>query len=191
MKKYLLITLLFLLSVACLAQSTAHLKFKGIPIDGNFKDFAGKLIQKGFTEVEATSDGILLSGNFMARPNVLVGVYPDPTSKVVSGVSAMIEAGDSWTMIEKEYNSIVDTYKEKYGDPSEHSEDFSPEVIDDDFYRKRSIKDGQCNYKSIWYVEGGKIIITISYLYSKNYIICAYADEQNVKALRQSIIDDI
>ena len=190
MKRITICAIVFFLTFALYAQD-AHLKFKGIPIDGNYKEFAQKLVQKDFKQIEATSDGIVLSGNFMATPGVMVLVYPDPTSKAVSAVSAMIEAGDNWSTIESKYYDVVDTYKEKYGEPTEHVEDFTTDVHNDDFFRKNALHDGQCNYKSLWEVEGGRIVISLAYFQFKYYVICAYVDEQNVKALRQTIIDDI
>ena len=191
MKRALLITLLILFSVVCLGQNNVHLKFKGIPIDGNYKEFAHQLVQKGFKQIEASNDGILLTGNFMAMPSVMVVIYPDPTSKTVSVVSAMIEAGDNWPTIEGKYNDVVATYKEKYGEPSEHIEEFTTEVYNDDYVRKNALQKDQCNYKTQWDVDGGRIVISLAYFQLKHYVICAYVDEQNVKALRQTIIDDI
>ena len=179
---------LFAISVS--AQD-AHLKFKGIPIDGDYKAFAQKLVQKGFRQIESSADGIALTGNFMATPGVMVVIYPDPTSKAVSVVSAMIEAGDSWAQIESKYFDVIDTYKEKYGEPTEHVEEFTTEVYNSDSWRRNALHDGQCNYKTIWDTEGGRIVISPTYLNFNYYIVCAYVDEQNVKALRQTIIDDI
>lgn len=191
MKKTLLIALLTLFSVVCLGQEDAHLKFKGIPIDGEYKAFSQKLVQKGFKQVEVSTDGIVLVGNFMATPGVMVVIYPDPTSKAVSMVSAMIETGDSWAQIESKYYDVIDTYKEKYGEPTEHVEEFTTEVHNSDSWRKNALHDGQCNYKTLWETEGGRIVISLTYFNFKHYIVCAYVDEQNVKALRQTIIDDI
>lgn len=190
MKKILISTIAAFLVFSSQAQD-AHLKFKGIPIDGNYKEFAQKLIQKDFKQIEATNDGIVLKGNFMATPGVMVLVYPDPTSKAVSAVSAMIEAGDNWPTIEGKYNDVVSTYKEKYGEPTEHIEEFTADVFNSDSWRLNRLQDGQCNYKSLWEVEGGRIVISLAYFQFNNYVICAYVDEQNVKALRQTIIDDI
>ena len=191
MKKTLLIALLTLFSVVCLGQEAAHLKFKGIPIDGEYKAFSQKLVQKGFKQVEVSGDGIVLVGNFMATPGVMVVVYLDPTSKAVSMVSAMIETGDSWAQIESKYYDVIDTYKEKYGEPTEHVEEFTAEVFNSDSWRRNALQDGQCNYKTIWDTEGGRIVISPTYFNFNYYIVCAYVDEQNVKALRQTIIDDI
>ena len=127
----------------------------------------------------------------MATPGVMVVVYPDPTSKAVSMVSAMIDAGDSWAQIESKYYDVVDTYKEKYGESNEHVEEFTRNVYNSDTWRISALQDGQCNYKTIWETEGGRIVIYPTYFNFKYYIVCAYVDEQNVKALRQTIIDDI
>ena len=191
MKRVLSILFITAFSIVCLGQNSTHLKFKGIPLDGNYKVFAQKLIQKDFRQIEATNDGIVLIGNFMATPEVMVLVYPDPTSKAVSTVSAMIETGDNWPTIEGKYNDVVATYKEKYGEPTEHFEEFSTVVNTSDFLKKEALHDGQCNYRSIWALEGGHIVISLVYFQFKNYVVCSYADEQNVKALHQTIIDDI
>lgn len=190
MKKGLIMVAAVLLSISALAQ-TKHLKFKGIPIDGDYKTFAQKLVQKGFKQVESTADGIVLTGNFMATSGVMVLVYPDPTSKKVSTVSAMIETGDNWPTIEGKYYDVVDIYKEKYGEPTQHVEEFTVNVHNDDFFRKNALHEGQCNYKTLWETEGGRIVLSLAYFQLKYYVICAYVDEQNVKALRQTIIDDI
>lgn len=189
--KKVLFTLVALLFALTLNAQDAHLKFKGIPIDGNYKEFAQKLIQKDFKQIESSNDGIVLIGNFMATSGVMVLVYPDPTSKAVSAVSAMIEAGGNWTTIEGKYYDVVSTYKEKYGEPTEHVEEFTTDVHNDDYFRKNALQDGQCYYKSQWEVEGGRIVVSLAYFQFKYYVICAYVDEQNVKALRQTIIDDI
>lgn len=190
MKRILFTAVALLLNIVLNAQD-AHLKFKGIPIDGNYKEFAQKLIQKDFKQIEATNDGIVLTGNFMATPGVMVLVYPDPTSKAVSMVSAMIEGGDNWPTIESKYQDVVTTYKEKYGEPTEHVEEFTADVFNSDSWRLNRLHDGQCNYKSLWEIEGGRIVISLAYFQFNYYVVCAYVDEQNVKALRQTIIDDI
>ena len=190
MKRFIITAVAVLMAVTLNAQD-AHLKFKGIPIDGEYKAFSQKLVQKGFKQVEVSTDGIILVGNFMATPGVMVVVYPDPKSKAVSMVSAMIETGDSWAQIESKYYDVIDTYKEKYGEPTEHVEEFTTEVYNSDSWRKNALHDGQCNYKTLWETEGGRIVISPTYFNFQHYIVCAYIDEQNVKALRQTIIDDI
>lgn len=190
MRRIILTATAALLSVILYAQDP-HLKFKGIPLDGNYKAFAQKLVTKGFRQMEATDNGIVLIGNFMANPEVMVVVYPDPSTKVVFNVSAMLEAGDSWPLIKKKFDEIVSTYKEKYGEPTEYSEEFDPGVGNSDYSRRESIDNGQCYFKAIWDTEGGRIGIAPAYFMLKYYIICAYIDNQNIKAVRKTVLDDI
>lgn len=190
MKKILIVAASALISVYAQAQ-IEHLIFKGIPVDGEYKAFAQKLVQKGFSLEDSSEDGIVLTGTFMATPEVTVLVFPEPSSKNVFSVSAMIDAGDKWPIIEKKYYKVVDLYKEKYGEPTQHVEEFTVEVHNDDFFKKNALQEGQCNYESLWETEGGRIVISLSYFRFNYYVICAYEDEQNVKARRQTMIDDI
>lgn len=190
MKKILLTIILAFIALSASSQD-AHLKFKGIPVDGNYKAFAQKLVAKGFRQVEISDDGIALVGNFMATPDVMVVVYPDPSTKVVYNVSAMLEAGNSWNLIKNKFDEIVATYKEKYGEPTEYSEDFAPGVGSSDYSRRDSIDDNKCYYKAVWDTEGGRIGIAPAYFMAKYYIICSYIDDENIKAVRKTIIDDI
>lgn len=188
-KRLVIVAVLVLFAFSATAQN-AHLKFKGIPIDGNYKEFAQKLIQKDFIQIESSDDGIVLLGNFMATPGVIVVVYPDPTSKVVSGVAAMIDAGNSWPSVESKYKDTVETYTEKYGAPTNHTEGFRGDIYSD-FSRLVAIKEERCDYKATWELTEGKINIVPAYYGGSYYIVCAYVDGQNIEALRQTIIDDI
>lgn len=189
MKKLILALAAIVLAVSAFAQAP-HLKFKGIPIDGNYASFAQQLVKKGFRQIEYTEDGIMLIGNFMATPDVLVVVYPDPNSKVVSGVAAMIEAGDSWASIEGKYNDIVETYTEKYDAPSNQTEGFRGGVYSD-YSRLLAVMEDRCDYMTSWELKEGRINIVPMYNVGTYYIACVYVDGQNSEALRQTIIDDI
>lgn len=189
MKRFLTSVVAALMTVTLIAQ-TPHLKFKGIPIDGNYKDFARELIQKDFIQIESSDDGIVLLGNFMATPGVIVVVYPDPTSKVVSAVAAMIDAGDSWSSIKSTYKETVETYTKKYGGPTDQTEGFRGDIYSD-YYRLKAIQEERCDYKTCWELHEGKITIVPAYYGGSYYIVCGYADGQNIEALRQTIIDDI
>ena len=48
--------------------------------------YCQKLVQKGSKQVDVSTDGIVLVGNFMATPEVMIEVYPDPKFKAVSMV---------------------------------------------------------------------------------------------------------
>ncbi len=127
----------------------------------------------------------------MDIPDFMMAVNPEHTSKRVSAVTAMIDAGDNWHTIENKYHEVVATYKEKYGEPAEHVEEFAGDVYNSDSWRLSRLHDGQCNYKTLWDVEGGRIGITLTYFQLSYYVVCAYVDAQNMRALQQTVIDDI
>jgi hypothetical protein len=64
-QNFLFLFFIFFLS-SC--QSDKHLLFKNIPISGNFRSFADKLVKTGFTEKQLTEDKqISLKGVFLDR----------------------------------------------------------------------------------------------------------------------------
>ena len=55
-------------------QSSDHLLFKGVPIDGTLNEYVSKMKQNGFT-LTGTENGIaMLTGDFAAYKNCIVGV---------------------------------------------------------------------------------------------------------------------
>ena len=190
MKKILLFLTAFLLTITALAQNEQHLQFKGIPIDGNYKTFSQELVNKGLRIVESTDDYIVLTGSFAGQMNTDILVYPDPSTKIVTSVVAMLKVEGKWGHIENLYNGKVDLYKEKYGLPTEQTEGFTDDVYSD-YSRVKALENGQCNYKTTWVVNGGEISILPCYVDRNYYILCAYRDSVNTEAYHQSIIDDI
>ena len=190
MKKVLLLIVSLAISASLFAQGS-HLSFKGIPIDGNYKEYAKKLVQKGFTQLEATEQGIVLSGTFMGKPETIVLVIGDPTTQVVSTVSALLPAGEKWPLIEQAYYETVSIYKEKYGEPGAHVEEFTADVYDSDSWRINRLESGQCTYKSQWEIEGGRIVIALTHMEIGNFVAVGYVDHQNEAVNHQSVIDDI
>lgn len=49
MKKILVIMMAIMMYVTSFAQTTEHMKFKGVPMEGTLQTFTNKLKAKGFT----------------------------------------------------------------------------------------------------------------------------------------------
>ena len=193
MKRVITIIAAFLLVFTSTAQTTQkqHLKFKGVPIEGNFSEFVMNLVQKGFQQISMSADNAILVGNFMAVPGVTVVVWPNPASKAVSSVNAFIPAGENWPEIKASYYNTVKTYTEKYGAPSEHEERFTTNPENNDYLRKVALREGRCIYFSLWKVEGGVIRVSLTCIDFQYYVRCEYLDEQNEDALHKTILDEI
>jgi hypothetical protein len=92
MKK--LITLLFVAFIAMSSfaqvQSSAHLIFKGVPIDGTLNEYVSKMKQNGFTHLSIEDVVAMLKGDFAAYKNCLVGVatlkQKDLVQRVIPGL---------------------------------------------------------------------------------------------------------
>lgn len=112
MKK--IIILLFLLVEFCqLSLAQKHMKFMGIPIDGNVSSFCNSLANKGFTKQNrATKEIVTFKGDFFGQ-DAIVDVNFDPNSKIVYSVNVSIvkNFGFELTVIQKE---IMDIIEEKY-----------------------------------------------------------------------------
>lgn len=192
MKHFILVLSLLLCSLACGAQEkTSPLIFKGISIEGNYHSFAQKLIQKGFKQLGATEDGIVLSGSFMTYSETTVIVYPASNSDIVSLVIAMIDAGDKWIDLEHRYRNVVSVYKEKYGEPFRFVEDFSGADYRWDYLKLCALEEGTCRFKTEWHLNGGKIAVYLQYHSGSYYVCCAYEDELYDNAMKKAMIDDI
>ena len=192
MKKRLLSLVILALSISAFAQTgSKHLTFKGVSVEGNYEQFSQSLIKKGFVCRSSGAEAIVLSGNFMTYSDTQVIIYPYPTNQNVAMVVAMIDAGDKWPDIEKKYYSVIAAYKDKYGEPTKHVEEFSETVGDIDFLRLYALEEGKCKYESEWQRPEGKILIAILYSAPSNYVVCYYVDCDYDNAVRKAMIDDI
>ena len=191
MKKILLLVVTLAFSVSMMAQAP-HMKFKGLEINGNYKTFAQNLVEQGFKIVESAEDGIVLTGNFMAHPETMTIVYPDPKTKNVTMVAVFIETDDTWISMEGEFLSIVETYKQKYGEHAEFATSFNVEEKDlSDVWKKMYLRDGRCNYVARFETAEGVIGISIVYYLRKYGVMIAYIDGQNKAEMDKAILDDI
>ena len=73
--KTLNLSIIFVLLVnLSFAQSTEHLSFKGVPIDGTLDDFVFKMQQNGFTLSQTENGTAFLTGDFAGYKDCSVGV---------------------------------------------------------------------------------------------------------------------
>ena len=191
MKKTILLTAIMAISISVMAQAP-HMKFKGLEINGNYKTFAQNLVKQGFRIVESVDDGLILTGNFMAHPETVTIIYPDPKTKNVTMVAAFIETDDNWPSMEREFLSTIETYKQKYGEPAEYSTRFrGDEEVPYDSWKPGYVRDGRCEYIARFETAEGIIGITISYYLQTYGVMIAYIDGRNKAEMDKAIIDDI
>jgi len=74
MKTEFLTLFISLTTMLTFAQTSEHLSFKGIPIDGTLDQYVSKMKQSGFTNLSTKDGTVLLSGDFAGYKNCIVGV---------------------------------------------------------------------------------------------------------------------
>ena len=144
MKKFILIIMLSVLTVACTCDNSQdkqnstcsifnktqeHLKFKGIPIDGNYRVFAEKLLHQGFEIIGEDENNIMsVSGDFAGFKDCLILFSPiSKDNNTICSVSVNIlpQRYEDWKSVYDTYNFIKTELIKKYGKPTYCEEKFN------------------------------------------------------------------
>lgn len=116
--KKIVVTLFLLMSFTLIfAQSSEHLKFKGVPIDGTLSEYVSKMKQAGF-QLIGTDDGVaLLEGEFAGYRGCLIAVSTLKSVNVVNTIGVVFPARENWSSLEGDYEHLKSMLTEKYGEP--------------------------------------------------------------------------
>jgi hypothetical protein len=177
-KRLILLLTIFITFVGSFAQqatSTQRLKFMGKSMDCSMSEMATHLQTKGCKIEAKDKDLILMSGTFQGYLGckfVLAEVYNMLRCCIIFLPSSYDK---SWTELESDYNEIVDKFTQKYGAPEVSISEFEGNPYSD-YEKLKFVKDGKCNYRSIFFIEGGTISIGIGSFVSFNRVIILYSD---------------
>lgn len=154
------------LMTSSFAQSSEHLKFKGVPIDGTLNEYVNKMKQAGFY-YEMTEDGIaLLSGEFAGYSDCIVGVKTLQKLNLVHEIVVLFPSQNKWAGLNYDYERLKTMLTKKYGAPDECIERFvnTPlyRDINDDNDKMEEVEDNHCEYYSKYDTNNGSITLTIS-----------------------------
>ena len=189
--KKIIATIYMVFISAVLFGQNEHLRFKGVEITGNFKDFAQELVKKGFVIQESADYGVILRGDFMGEPGVLTMVYPDSKTQKVISVAAFLESRDNWQSMLSTFENTVKTYKKKYGEPDKYVTEFLDDTFDYDSWKRTYVSEDKCNYNASWFTKEGGISIQIRYMEGKYGVLILYVDQQNTAIRDEGILEDI
>lgn len=100
------------------AQSSEHLSFKGVPIDGTLNEYVAKMKQSGFTML-GTEDGVaMLKGDFASYKGCIIGVSTLNGKDLVSKITVIFPSYESWSLLASNYFNLKEMLTEKYGQPA-------------------------------------------------------------------------
>jgi hypothetical protein len=195
MKKILISLILVLAVTVSFAQTqlSAHISFKGVPIDGTLNEYVAKMKQKGFTLI-GTEDGVaMLKGDFAAYKDCIIGIATLKQKDLVSKITVIFPKRDTWSLLSSNYFSLKEMLAQKYGEPSEVVEKFDtyPEPRDDGD-KMYEVKIDNCKYYTIYQTEKGNIELSIGHNSVLScYVILSYFDKINGDIIKAKAMDDL
>lgn len=161
--KKIVVTLFLLMSFTLtFAQSSEHLKFKGVPIDGTLSEYVLKMKQAGF-QLVGTDDGVaLLEGEFAGYRGCLIAVSTLNSVNVVNAIGVVFPACEDWSSLEGNYEHLKSMLTTKYGEPADVVEKFqgysTPRTNNDKFHE---LLMDRCTWYTIFETENGDIQLSL------------------------------
>jgi hypothetical protein len=197
MKKSFIILFLCLSVSICNAQikgdTSSHLSFKGVPIDGTLDQYVSKMRQSGF-KLLRTEDGVaMLQGDFAGYKDCYVGVSTLKQKNLVYKIGVVFPNRDTWSTLSGNYFNLKQMLTEKYGDPSDVVEKFDTySQPDDDNEKMYEVQFDRCKYYSIWNTDKGEIQLSIDHeSVTSCFVTLIYFDKINGAIIKKQAIDDL
>ena len=193
MKKIVVILFLLMSFTLIFAQSSEHLKFKGVPIDGTLNEYVSKMKQAGF-QLIGTDDGVaLLEGEFAGYRGCLIAVSTLKSVNVVNTIGVVFPARENWSSLEGDYEHLKSMLTEKYGEPSDVVEKFQgygdPQTDQEKWI---NIMTDNYTWYTIFETENGDIQLSLEKGdYGEYFVLLKYFDKINTEAVRSAAMEDL
>lgn len=175
------------------SDTTEHMTFKGVPIDGTLDEYVLKMRERGFTHIEKEDGLAVLKGDFAAYKGCIVGVTTLNQKDLVSKITVIFPERDTWSSLSSNYFNLKELLTEKYGEPFEIVEDFDTNLKpDDDDDRMYAVETDNCKYDTTFETEKGSIQLSIDHgSVISCFVRLSYFDKINSKIIREKAIDDL
>ena len=197
MKKILSSLLLAVIVITGFAQvkqdTSQHLTFKSVPIDGTLAQYVSKMKQSGFAHIQTKEGTAILNGDFAGYKDCYVGVSTLKQKDLVYKIVVIFSDKKTWSTLSANYFDLKQMLTEKYGKPSDVVEQFDgysqPTDDEDKMYK---VKFDNCKYVSIWQTDKGEIQLSISHnSVTSCYVNLAYFDKINNDKIKETAKDDL
>ncbi len=193
MKKFHLTLLFALTTMLTFAQTSEHLSFKGVPIDGTLNEYVSKMKQNGFTHAHTKDGTAILNGDFAGYKDCYIGVSTLKQKDLVHKIVVIFSDKKTWSTLSSNYFELKQMLTEKYGKPSEVVEEFegySQPTDDED--RMYKVKFDHCKYFSVWETDKGEIQLSIDHnSVTSCFVKLAYFDQINSAKIKAKAMDDL
>lgn len=176
------------------AESSNHLAFKGVPIDGTLKQFVARMKKAGFTHIGTKDGTAVLHGDFAGHKDCEVYVSTFNGIDVVSYIVVVFPSQDTWDYLYGDYKKLKELIIEKYGQPSSVKEEFQGYIYSSmtDNDKMHKVEMDECKYETRFTTEKGEIVLWIEHESVMSTFVCLqYKDKINSSAVKQQAINDL
>jgi hypothetical protein len=191
MKTKILTLILSLTTMLTFAQTSEHLSFKGVPIDGTLNEYVAKMKQSGFTMFHTENGVAMLKGDFASYKDCTVGVATLKGKDLVSKITVIFPTQESWSLLSSNYFNLKEMLTEKYGQPFESVEKFSSYEPKDDGSKMIQVHLDACKYVTTYETDKGSIQLSIKGDISSAFVVLAYFDKINSDIIKAKAKDDL
>lgn len=174
-------------------DTSQHLSFKGVPINGTLEEYVTEMKKSGFTHLDTDDGTAMLEGDFAGYKNCLVVVSTLKQKDLVDKIVVLFPKKDTWSGLSGNYFNLKQMLTEKYGDPTDAVEKFDKSFEPkDDRSKFFEVKLDRCKYYSKWETDKGKIGLMITHdTWDNCYVSLSYFDKINGEQIRKQALDDL
>lgn len=197
MKTFFLLLVFMISTFSSFTQSprdtSNHLTFKGVAIDGTLDEFVLKMKESGFEHIQTENGIAYLQGDFASYKLCYVGVSTLKTKDLVSKIVVLFQDHETWSALSGNYFNLKSLLTEKYGKPSEVVESFQRSIRDNDDNNKMyEVKFDRCKYQTKFESQKGTIMLSIDHEgVSKCFVKLVYIDKLNGETIKKQALDDL
>lgn len=188
---------LFLSLTACISfaqtDTSKHLIFKGVPLDGTLDQYVSKMKQNGFKHLSTKDGTAMLQGDFAGYKDCNIVVSTLKQKDLVHKIGVLFPEKETWSTLSGNYFDLKKMLTEKYGNPSTEVEKFDTRSEPrDDRSRMYEVQFDRCKYYSIWTTDKGEIQLSIEHDgFTSCCVKLAYFDKINGETIKKQALDDL
>ena len=177
------------------AQTSEHMSFKGVPIDGTLNEYVAKMKQSGFQYLGAEDGTAILNGDFAGYKNCHIGVSTLKKIDLVHKIGVIFPNQETWSRLSSNYSDLKQMLTEKYGNPNDEAElfDVKPYQLPlDDNMKMHQVGMDNCKFYTVWKTDKGDIELSIDHSgFTSCFVKVVYFDKINSAIISEKAKDDL
>ena len=173
--------------------ASAHLTFKGVPIDGTLNEYVAKMKSAGFSFLGTQDGTAVLQGDFAGFKGCLIGVSTLKARNVVHTIGVIFPACDDWSSLAQGYELLKSMLTRKYGEPSACVEEFQGYTQPrSDSDKLHALQMDRCTYCTVFETPKGDIQLSLDHRdVTTCFVKLQYWDRINTEAVQEQAMEDL